>query len=395
MLEASTSAAPIPAWVRPNPWNPLVSFGRYWQWSVPTGIVLASMVAIATLQSFVPRYRASHLLERNVEYILFPQVQNLAAIDLIKERTLLFSAEVLDPILADPKVQTAPSLSDPSCAEVNLRKNLSIEFAGTNTRMMVCYQDLDPDAAALVCNAVVDSYLRQRDANEKNRMDTLTHWLEPEVQHWESKVEQRRDELEKLSKMLQGVQANREAEMYWNSQYALISQLLPRTSETTVQIALLNARLHQNEHLIKMKSTEVDSLADPMRGRLAKEIERERDLLVVELQDLNKKIADEQSRLERQGHPRQYLHTAADKLQTATGVLKKLRSKVAWIRIVNFRPSLVTMAAATPPRQPINSPLTRIATSSGVAFLSPLMLGFLLGFKRDTENSHNEAGRQN
>ncbi len=103
MLKASTSADQIPAWVRPNPWNPLVSFGRYWQWSVPTGIVLACMVAIATLQSFVPRYRAAHLLELNVEYLIY-RGQAPAAIDVIKERTLLFSANVLDPILADPKV---------------------------------------------------------------------------------------------------------------------------------------------------------------------------------------------------------------------------------------------------------------------------------------------------
>ena len=54
-----------------------------------------------------------------------------------------------------------------------------------------------------------------------------------------------------------------------------------------------------------------------------------------------------------------------------------------------------TLAAATPPRQPINSPLTRMAAYSGIAFLSPLMLGFLLGFKRDTENCHNEAVGQN
>ena len=84
-----------------------------------------------------------------------PSVSNLSE----TEAPIVFNSLVLEPVLSDPALRSAPSLADPATAEENLRKNLSISLAGSSARMLIQYTDTDRDAAAKICNAIVRSYL--------------------------------------------------------------------------------------------------------------------------------------------------------------------------------------------------------------------------------------------
>ena len=92
-------------------------------WTIPLGILLAIAGGYAVLASFTPRYRAVHLLEANHDFILYRPSAEFTGSLAEQERTLFFSASVLDSVLSDPSLRAAQSLSDPKCAEENLRAN--------------------------------------------------------------------------------------------------------------------------------------------------------------------------------------------------------------------------------------------------------------------------------
>ncbi len=159
---------------------------------------------IVVINSFVPTYRATYLLIANDDYVVFkgvmPVMRNLSR----SERSLIYNPIVLDPVLSEPGIRSAPSLSDPETAETNLIKNLSIGSGGTESTLAVSYTDSDPEAARMVCNAIVESYLRQRDAFDNKRVSNLEDWLEPEIQTWELEVEERKRKVEEISKITVG-----------------------------------------------------------------------------------------------------------------------------------------------------------------------------------------------
>ncbi len=233
------SAAATPQF---DPWILWVTFRRNWLWAVPVGLVLASLAAFGVFKNFVPTYRASHLLEANSQWVVFkdviPVIEDIAA----TEKPLFFNSIILDPVLADPALRKAPSLSDPEKAEVNLRENLKVASGGNRRHLLVSYEDSDGVAAAMVCNAVVDSYLRQRDAFDQARMVKVERGLEPEIQRWQQEVEQRHHRVQKLSESLVGFAPDQKVAALENeSNLSLMSELRSRISALRVQIGIADA----------------------------------------------------------------------------------------------------------------------------------------------------------
>ena len=212
-----------------------IVFRRNWYWSTPIGIALAVASAAIVWSIFIPNYLASHLLEANREYVVFPGLMQ-APTDLVQnERPLIQNNFVLASVLADAKICEAPSLRDPISREYNLKRNLSIGDLGTRTMMMVSYRDTDPVAAAEVCNAIVRSYLRQRQKLDDRHNSQLEGWLQPAVALWHGEVEELRNRIITLSKQAKGFdpfqessRINADAE-YFNSLHDELSKL--RTDE--------------------------------------------------------------------------------------------------------------------------------------------------------------------
>lgn len=228
----------------------LVTLRRWWAWALPIGAVLAGIALYGVLLSFTPTFQATSLLEANEDYVVFKDVMPVVT-DLARtEKPLFFNPIVLDPVLADPRLRRAPSLADPDRAELNLKRYLSINSGGTPSRLMVSYVDSDPEAAAMVCNAVVESYLRQRDAFDSTRVNNLERWLDPEIQRWEQEVSDRQGKVQKLSKQTLGYAPGHTASALENANaMTLVTRLRAQIADLTVELSIRDAELAMQNNI--------------------------------------------------------------------------------------------------------------------------------------------------
>jgi succinoglycan biosynthesis transport protein ExoP len=187
-----------------DPWLYVDTIRRNWRWAMPLGLVIASLVSGFVYWRFVPEYLASHLLEANRDFVVFQGVMQGHSDLLQNERPLIENHLVLSPVLSDPKICEAPSLRDIHSREMNIRRNLSLSDVGSKTLMRVSYKDTEPAAAASVCNAIVRSYLQQRQRFDDRRISDLEGWLQPALKLWQDEVEQHRERIVSLSKRARG-----------------------------------------------------------------------------------------------------------------------------------------------------------------------------------------------
>ncbi len=248
-----------------DPWILWVTFRRCWPWAIPTGAVLASVVAFVVLQSFEPRYRATHLLEANDQPILFkgvmPTVTDLAR----SQKAIIFNRIVLDEILDNPDLCAAPSLTDPETAETNLRDNLSISNAGSKDLLHVSYEDTDRVAAAEICNAVVAAYLHRRADLDSTRINALESWLGPEIIKWENQVEEKKETVRILSKEALGYVPGQRAQVLENNaQVELVSTLHGQITDVEMSLMLMEADRKLRDHQASADSGSViDEFVEP------------------------------------------------------------------------------------------------------------------------------------
>ncbi|WP_146458695.1 polysaccharide biosynthesis tyrosine autokinase [Rubripirellula tenax] len=508
-----------------DPWIIWVTFRRCWAWAIPAGAVLAGLTAMAVLRGFVPRYEASHLLVANDEYVVFNNVMKVSK-DLARTETaLILNPIVLDPVLADSSLHDVPSLSDPATAEANLRANLKIKGGGDPKSLEVRYQDTDRDAAARVCNAVVESYLRQRDSFDDARVNDVERWLEPEILRWEQEVEKRQSLVQALSEEALGFSPGHALDRAENdTNVALLTQLRSEIGDLKIELAMFDAgladsgfsaggaaktgltpgsveaivvkraepresqilaaiendskvretvrkvdryramildlevkdmvrvsRTYYNELIRSLAEAEsklegirqearpraiakLDQIAEEQYQRdlanAEREMEFQREQLLARLKqegreseqmkearaaavrmehDAQRKViasrldilqsqySEERQRLEKFGGTTAQLQFAQDELDVASGLLKKLRDRVAAIHTERRQDGAVrTLAVARPPKSPIETaPYKKLAMVSSVAFLIPFLIGLAFEYRvqRVTDaSSFSKAG---
>ncbi|MCO8122486.1 AAA family ATPase [Stieleria sp. TO1_6] len=227
-----------------DPWLVWVTVRRCWYWAIPVGLVLACVAGFGVLSTFEPRYRASHLIEANEDFILhkgvMPTVEDLAR----TEKPLLMNEVVLGPVLSDPALRSAPSLKDPEQAERNIRKNLSIATAGSRSRMTVSYEDSDREYAAKVCNAVVSAYMRQRSDLDQKRVSILEGLLEPEIAFWQGRVREEKANVKDWSLKTRGYDPNSPVGVSRNqNQLSLLNTYENDLNNLQVDLVLLEKKL--------------------------------------------------------------------------------------------------------------------------------------------------------
>ena len=185
-----------------DPWLLWAAFRRCWMWMIPVGLVLASIVVVFLIHNFVPRYRAHSLLQANQDYIAYKGVTQVSG-DLARtEKAVIFNRVVLEPVLLSLGELGSESLCSAADAEMMLRENLSVTNGGSPIALRLSYEDPNPEAAAKVCNAIVESYLRMRSDLDQSRISALESRLEPEIERARQRVaddEQRFTEMTKES----------------------------------------------------------------------------------------------------------------------------------------------------------------------------------------------------
>tara|TARA_R110002049_G_scaffold285698_2_gene466834 strand:+ start:47574 stop:49889 length:2316 start_codon:yes stop_codon:yes gene_type:complete len=246
-----------------DPWILWVTFRQCWAWAIPVGVVFAAAAAFFVFKSFVPKYESTHILEANQDYVVFKGVIPPSN-DLAKtEKQLILNPLVLDPVLSEPGVRQAPSLSDPRTAEQNLQANLEVGNAGTKSLLTVSYRDSDPEAAALVCNSIVDSYLRVRDRFDQARVSSLEHWLTPEIQRWEQEVQSHQQHVQRLSERVHGYDpGQRLAALENDNAFSLMGHLRSQITDLKVEKSLLEAKIAMAQSDTPLPVPELPDLSD-------------------------------------------------------------------------------------------------------------------------------------
>ena len=183
-----------------DPWLLWATLRRCWMWMIPVGLVLASIVVVFLIQTFEPRYRAHSLLQANQDYIAYKGVSQVSG-DLARtEKAVIFNRVVLAPVLLSLGDLGSGSLCSAADPEMELRQNLSVASGGSTLALRLSYEDPNPEAAAKVCNAIVESYLRMRSDLDQSRISALESRLEPEIERARQRVaddEQRFTEMTK------------------------------------------------------------------------------------------------------------------------------------------------------------------------------------------------------
>ena len=183
-----------------DPWLIWISVRRNWYWAAPIGLVLAGLAAFLVIQSFVPEYRASHILGVNKVSSIKGLGLLSAPRNLARTESLIVKNDVVTrSVLADPECVSYQRLSNPETAERNLVKDIRVTAAGAEDRMLISFVGSDPEKVTLICNRLAESYLRYREIADGKSVEFFKRWLEPEIEQKKKEVARKRREVESLS----------------------------------------------------------------------------------------------------------------------------------------------------------------------------------------------------
>ena len=227
-----------------DPWLLWATFRRCWMWMIPVGLVLASIVVVLLIQNFQPRYRAHSLLQANQDYIAYKGVTQVSG-DLARtEKAVIFNRVVLEPVLLSLGDLGSESLCSSVDAEMMLRENLSVASGGSSVTLRLSYEDPSPEAAAKVCNAIVESYLRMRSDLDQSRISALEGRLEPEIERARQRVADDEQRYTEITKEAIGYNPGEKASAVVNEgAFALYARLQSQLSDLKQGIAFAKIRL--------------------------------------------------------------------------------------------------------------------------------------------------------
>jgi polysaccharide biosynthesis transport protein len=231
-----------------DPWLLWVAFRKHWGWCIPLGVLLGSVAALGIYSTFEKQYEATHLLEYNRDFVVFPSMQGLGRDLARSERQLILKGQVLDPVLADPALNAAPSLSNPNTAEREIQNRLTISNGGTDNYLLISYRDSNAVQAANVCNAIVDSYIRIRENSAEKRSEEIQRWLRPSINEWKATVSSKREAVATITKENLGYDPYKEGSSL--EQNGVKLQILSKDKVDLVsEITVIKARRQSAESL--------------------------------------------------------------------------------------------------------------------------------------------------
>ena len=227
-----------------NPKMIWVTVRHCWHWALPVGAALAAVACFIVFNRFVPKYRATHLLERNSDYVVFQGAMEPKH-SLRTEAQLMQSDVVLESLVADKKVQQALGFSTADQGKKQIQSNLGISSPGGGSLLAISYADDDPVTAALMCNKITDAYLDIRARFDDDRVRDLESWLAPSLEYWKGEVESHEERVRELSKQRLGFDPA-EATARIENQADIFSQLRRQLADLTVEGEILAVESKRN-----------------------------------------------------------------------------------------------------------------------------------------------------
>jgi uncharacterized protein involved in exopolysaccharide biosynthesis len=177
----------------------------HWRGILLLWLVLAAPAAYLIYNLVQPTYEAFSLLQvQPTQPDLFGPASNYAMNQAIAQPyletqvQLIGSDKVLDGALARPAAATSPMIANSKDPKTDLRKEMVIEIVKNTFMIRVALASRDPQEAAAIVNAVVDSYLEQHSVYHRSANKILKASLQDELHTLELKIAEKKKELKAL-----------------------------------------------------------------------------------------------------------------------------------------------------------------------------------------------------
>ena len=203
------------------------------------GTALALAAATAVYSSFVPMYRATHVLEVNNQYVVFAD-SSPATGNASTEKQIIASDFVLDNVVTDASI-LAMGFADPETAKSEIRANISVSNPSSSL-LSISYTSAKPSDAATVCNAITDAFIAQRELLDSRKVDSFEAWLTPSIDVWKANVEGHERRISQLSKSALGFDPQNPVEAL-EFDISALSSLRKELQEVRLQESWLESEL--------------------------------------------------------------------------------------------------------------------------------------------------------
>ena len=159
-------------------------FRRWWKLAVPAGIVLgASAVAVIVIFFTKEIYQAQAWLsiEDSSPYVVFRD--NEASRQFVETQVqLIRSPLVLSSVVSNPEIAQISEISEAEDPIAVIAGAVTAKPVGRSELFQISYESDNPQNAAAIVNAIVDSYFRLHKTTEANQVQEVVDLLEGEQQ---------------------------------------------------------------------------------------------------------------------------------------------------------------------------------------------------------------------
>jgi len=182
---------------------------RWWRLATPVGLLLAFLAAAAVWISFVKMYQADAWLriQGSPPYVAFPS-RGDSRVFVKNQIEIMRSPLVLEPVVNQPEIATLAKqgvLQEGERLTTGwLAKRIAVKSVGGSDFYLVSFAGPNPESAAKIVNAVVDSYLDFRRQEETARTQNVIELLEEERERRAHDVDALREKFRGLAKQATG-----------------------------------------------------------------------------------------------------------------------------------------------------------------------------------------------
>jgi polysaccharide biosynthesis transport protein len=179
-------------------------FCRWWRVVLPCGVVLAAIAAAIVYVTFRPVYRAEAWLRicDNTPFVAFQSHEDPRRF-LDTQLALMRGPLVVGPVVARPEIAQLPEIQKQEAPVVWLGTKIKATSGG-GEYVTISYESTNPGAAAMVVNAVVNTYLALHARDDTEQVERVIELLDDEKDRRIKEVNTMREAIRELAKQATG-----------------------------------------------------------------------------------------------------------------------------------------------------------------------------------------------